>query len=314
MTAQLQGMIPVRKEPGYTSNDVVSKLRGILHMKRIGHTGTLDPAAEGVLPVCLGSATKLCALIADRDKEYVAVCRLGTQTDTLDMEGEVLRSIPDSEVRAAVTEDSLRAAAAAFTGEIRQVPPMYSAVRIGGRHLYEFARRGEEVEREARTVTVHELEILSVDLPLFTMRVRCSKGTYIRTLCADIGEALGTGAAMAHLTRTRVGAFTLDMSLTLSEIEAARDDGTLPGRIIPIEAFFSDAPEAELTQLGLDRLANGNPVPLTEISLGRESADGSIRMYDGQGRFCALYRIDKEKKAAVPVRMFPVPGPGPDRT
>ena len=187
----------IYKEAGYTSSDVVARLRGILHMRKIGHTGTLDPDAEGVLPVCLGKGTKLCELIADRDKEYVAVLRLGTVTDTQDMSGTVLRSIPDEEVIKRVTPEALEEAAAKFRGPIRQVPPMYSAVKIGGKRLYELARQGRTVERPAREVTIYELEIINAALPLVTLRVRCSKGTYIRTLCQDLGEELGTGGAMA---------------------------------------------------------------------------------------------------------------------
>ena len=214
------GMMTIYKEAGYTSSDVVARLRGILHMRKIGHTGTLDPDAEGVLPVCLGIGTKLCELIADRDKEYVAVMRLGTVTDTQDMSGEVLAQISDEEVRRLATEEALSDAVSSFRGVIKQVPPMYSAVKINGKRLYELARQGKTVERKEREVTIHELEIQEVVLPLVTMRVRCSKGTYIRTLCQDIGEKLGTGAAMEHLLRTRVGQFDLDHAITLDEAEA----------------------------------------------------------------------------------------------
>ena len=214
------GMMTIYKEAGYTSSDVVARLRGILHMRKIGHTGTLDPDAEGVLPVCLGKGTKLCELIADRDKEYVAVLRLGTVTDTQDMSGTVLRSIPDEEVIKRVTPEALEEAAAKFRGPIRQVPPMYSAVKIGGKRLYELARQGRTVERPAREVTIYELEIINAALPLVTLRVRCSKGTYIRTLCQDLGEELGTGGAMESLLRTRVGRFRLEEAIRLDDAEA----------------------------------------------------------------------------------------------
>ena len=203
------GMMTIYKEAGYTSSDVVSRLRGILHMKKIGHTGTLDPDAEGVLPVCLGNGTKLCELIADRDKEYAAVMRLGTVTDTQDMSGEVLSQISDEEVAGMVTEADILKAASDFTGKISQIPPMYSAVKVGGKRLYQLARQGRTIDRPAREVTIHELTVTDVQLPLVTMRVRCSKGTYIRTLCQDIGEKLGTGGTMESLLRTRVGSFTL---------------------------------------------------------------------------------------------------------
>ena len=216
----LDGMITVYKEAGFTSNDVVAKLRGILRQKKIGHTGTLDPDAEGVLPVCLGKGTKLCELIADRDKEYEAVLRLGVVTDTQDISGAVLSRLPDEAVRERVTGTALRAAAAGFVGDYDQIPPMYSALKVGGKKLYELARAGQTVERAPRRVHIYELEIGRVALPLVTMRVRCSKGTYIRTLCHDLGEKLGVGGTMESLLRTRVGDFTLSEAKKLSELEA----------------------------------------------------------------------------------------------
>ena len=208
----LNGMLDVCKERGYTSNDAVAKLRGILHMKKIGHTGTLDPEAEGVLPVCLCNGTKLVSLIEDTDKEYSAVLRLGITTDTQDLApgAKMLSSVPDEEVLRKVTPEMVRQTAGMFVGEISQVPPMYSAVRVNGKRLYELAREGKTVERAARTIRIYEIEITDIDLPRVTMRVRCSKGTYIRTLCNDIGERLGVGGVMEHLVRTRVGMFRLE--------------------------------------------------------------------------------------------------------
>ena len=180
------GMINVCKEKGFTSHDVVAKLRGILHQKRIGHTGTLDPDATGVLPVCLGKGTKLCDMITDRDKTYRAVMLLGRITDTQDISGQII-----SEKEVCVGEDDIRNVAAAFVGDYMQVPPMYSAIKVDGKKLYELARAGQEIERKARHVVIHSLEITDVRLPYVTMKVCCSKGTYIRTLCQDIGEKLG---------------------------------------------------------------------------------------------------------------------------
>jgi len=305
------GMMTIYKEAGYTSSDVVARLRGILHMKKIGHTGTLDPDAEGVLPVCLGNGTKLCELIADRDKEYVAVMRLGTVTDTQDMSGEVLRSIPDEEVSRMVTKDAVEEAAACFRGKISQIPPMYSAVKINGKRLYQLARQGHTIERPAREVTIHELVITGVELPLVTMRVRCSKGTYIRTLCQDIGEKLGTGGAMESLLRTRVGSFTLDRSIRLDEAEAIMKSGQ-PDRIrdyiMPVDSFFGDAPRATVKQEGLKALLNGNTVKrsLTDLPRGKEKCD--VRMYDPYGRFCALYSYDPARDELKNVKMFPAGG------
>ena len=302
------GMITIYKEAGYTSSDVVARLRGILHMKKIGHTGTLDPDAEGVLPVCLGNGTKLCELIADRDKEYVAVMRLGTVTDTQDMSGEVLRSISDEEVAAAVTESGIEEAAACFRGKISQIPPMYSAVKINGKRLYQLARQGRTVERPAREVTIHELVITKVELPLVTMRVRCSKGTYIRTLCQDIGEKLGTGGTMESLLRTRVGSFTLDQSIRLDEAEAimkSDEPDRIRDYIMPVDSFFGDAPRATVKQEGLKALLNGNTVKrsLTDLPRGKEKRD--VRMYGPDGQFCALYSYDPVRDELKNVKMFP---------
>ena len=302
------GMMTIYKEAGYTSSDVVARLRGILHMKKIGHTGTLDPDAEGVLPVCLGNGTKLCELIADRDKEYVAVMRLGTVTDTQDMSGEVLRSISDEEVAAAVTESGIEEAAACFRGKISQVPPMYSAVKINGKRLYQLARQGRTVERPAREVTIHELVITKVELPLVTMRVRCSKGTYIRTLCQDIGEKLGTGGTMESLLRTRVGSFTLDQSIRLDEAEEimkSDEPDRIRDYIMPVDSFFGDAPRATVRQEGLKALLNGNTVKrsLTDLPRGKEKRD--VRMYGPDGQFCALYSYDPVRDELKNVKMFP---------
>ena len=301
-------MITIYKEAGYTSSDVVARLRGILHMKKIGHTGTLDPDAEGVLPVCLGNGTKLCELIADRDKEYVAVMRLGTVTDTQDMSGEVLRSISDEEVAAAVTESGIEEAAACFRGKISQIPPMYSAVKINGKRLYQLARQGRTVERPAREVTIHELVITKVELPLVTMRVRCSKGTYIRTLCQDIGEKLGTGGTMESLLRTRVGSFTLDQSIRLDEAEEimkSDEPDRIRDYIMPVDSFFGDAPRATVKQEGLKALLNGNTVKrsLTDLPRGKEKRD--VRMYGPDGQFCALYSYDPVRDELKNVKMFP---------
>ena len=210
----LNGIINVYKEAGFTSHDVVAKMRGICGQKKIGHTGTLDPAATGVLPVCLGSGTRLCDMLTEKDKEYVAVLLLGMTTDTQDTTGTVLSR---KEVNA--SEEEVAEAVTSFVGDYDQVPPMYSALKVNGKKLYELARAGKEVEREARRVRIEEIEILHMELPRVTMRVVCSKGTYIRTLCADIGNKLCCGGTMESLQRTRVGIFKLEEALTLSRKE-----------------------------------------------------------------------------------------------
>ena len=304
------GMLVIRKEAGYTSSDVVAKLRGILHMRKIGHTGTLDPMAEGVLPVCLGSATKLAELIADRDKEYVARMRLGVTTDTQDMTGTVLEEKPVTDL----TEEDVRAAARQFVGEIEQIPPMYSAVWSNGKRLYDLARKGVTVERTPRKVRISELEVQEVDLPYVTLRVVCSKGTYIRTLCEDLGNALGTGGAMEHLLRTRVGTFTLDEALTLGEVQALMkpEAGAMPSgtedriedHIIPIDAFFADDPAVHVRDEDLKFLRNGNPLSGSNTVEGRIPHTERVRVYDERGEFYALYRYEKSRRRILPVKMF----------
>lgn len=203
----------IYKEAGYTSHDVVAKLRGIVGQKKIGHTGTLDPDAVGVLPVCFGNATKLCDMMTDKGKEYEALMRLGVTTDTQDMSGKVL-----AEHEVNVNVAGVESAVMGFVGGYDQIPPMYSALKVNGKKLYELAREGREVERQPRHVDISYIRILEIGLPEVRFAVGCSKGTYIRTLCADIGEKLGCGAAMAALRRTRVGNFRIEDSIRLSKV------------------------------------------------------------------------------------------------
>ena len=210
----VNGIINVYKEKGYTSFDVVAKLRGIFKQKKIGHTGTLDPDAEGVLPVCLGKATKVCDLLTDKSKEYEAVLLLGKVTDTQDITGTVLE---EKDVK--VTEEAVRETVLSFVGDYMQIPPMYSALKVNGKKLCDLAREGKTVERQARPVKILTIDILDVTLPRVRMRVHCSKGTYIRTLCQDIGEKLGCGGCMESLLRTQVSEFLLKDALKIGEIE-----------------------------------------------------------------------------------------------
>ena len=203
----IHGIINVYKEKGFTSHDVVAKLRGIVGQKKIGHTGTLDPDATGVLPVCLGKATKLCDLLTDKNKTYEAVLLLGKTTDTQDITGEVL----EEKSTEALTEEKVREAIEGFIGDYEQIPPMYSALKVNGKKLYELAREGKVIERKARPVKILDIQILEIDLPKVRMEVSCSKGTYIRTLCHDIGEKLGCGGCMESLIRTRVSTFRIEV-------------------------------------------------------------------------------------------------------
>ncbi|MCM1244927.1 MAG: tRNA pseudouridine(55) synthase TruB [Roseburia sp.] len=308
----MDGIINVYKEKGFTSHDVVAKLRGILHQKKIGHTGTLDPDATGVLPVCIGKATKVCELLTDRSKSYTAVVKLGIVTDTQDMTGTVIR-----EQEAEVNLEEIKEAAAGFTGEIWQTPPMYSAVKVNGKRLYELARQGIEVERKKRKITVYSCEVTEYhpETKEFTMEVTCSKGTYIRTLCHEIGEALSCGACMASLVRTAVEPFSLSEAHTLSQIEEFCQAGRLEEILMPVDGLFENFPKVIVSAEGLRYLRNGNVLgeelcevsaPASHGSAGYSSAcDGSmVRMYDAEGRFYALYRYDSSRSAFINEKMF----------
>ena len=294
------GVINIYKEKGFTSHDVVAKMRGILKQKKIGHTGTLDPDAEGVLPVCLGSATKLCDLLTDREKEYVAVMRLGVVTDTQDLSGTVLK-----ETMAEVSKEEVLEAIRSFNGEYGQIPPMYSALKVDGKRLYELARQGKEVERKPRLVTIYETEILSINLPEVTFRIHCSKGTYIRTLCHDIGEKLGCGAAMASLRRTRSGQFKLDSAVRLSELEQIRDEGNLDKVLIPVDEMFADYAAVHVPEESTRLVENGNSFCLNRIYERRMFGNGErVRVYDRTGRFYGVYQFDRSGNKFVPWKMF----------
>lgn len=310
----MDGIINVYKEKGYTSHDVVAKMRGILRMKKIGHTGTLDPEAEGVLPVCLGKGTKLCDMLTDKTKTYRAVLLLGQETDTQDTSGQVTAAYPVEVTPRQVTE-----AANSFLGVYMQIPPMYSALKVNGKKLYELARAGKEIERQARPVEILDIRVEHVELPRVTMSVTCSKGTYIRTLCYDIGRKLGCGGCMEALLRTRVDRFCLEDSLKLSEIEALRDSGEIERYVMPVDTIFLDLPKL-VTQAGDgDKLVhNGNPfaaeyaVEETEQSAdpevgGRDGLSHSLpraRVYDSAGQFIGVYGYDETKRRYQPQKLF----------
>lgn len=296
----LNGVINVYKEKGYTSHDVVAKLRGILKQKKIGHTGTLDPEAEGVLPVCLGNATKLCDMLTEKRKEYIAEFLCGVVTDTQDMTGTVL-----SRSKTDLTEEAVRTVIMSFLGESDQIPPMYSACKVNGRRLYELAREGKEVERKARRITIYELEILGMELPNVTIRVLCSKGTYIRTLCHDIGQKLGCGAAMQSLLRTRVERFTLADARRLDEIKEFWEKDEIGRILIPVDAMFETLPAITVTPFFLTALQNGNPLYLRQIKGKSGWMDGEqTRVYDEAGKFYGIYAFLAMKGRFQPVKMF----------
>ncbi len=298
------GIINIYKEAGFTSHDVVAKLRGILKQKKIGHTGTLDPEAVGVLPVCLGKGTKVCDLLTDKDKVYETVMRLGVVTDTQDMTGNVLRESPVH-----VTREELEAVMRQFLGDYDQIPPMYSALKVQGKKLCELAREGRVIERKPRRVQILGLELrgMEEDGIHVHMRVHCSKGTYIRTLCHDIGERLGCGAAMEKLIRTRVGVFKIEDALTLAQVEVCVQNQKIDHLIRSIDSMFSMWP-AGRTGAAVDRLLyNGNMLYRKDMVLEekREPESGEkFRIYDSQGQFCAVYVYDGRHRMFKNEKMF----------
>lgn len=300
------GVINVYKEKGFTSHDVVAKLRGILKQKKIGHTGTLDPDAEGVLPVCLGSATKLCDMLTGETKEYVTVLRLGVKTDTQDLSGKIL-----NEREVTVKADQITAIIQSFVGASMQIPPMYSALKVNGQKLYELARKGQVVERKPRPIEIYEIEILAVQLPRITMRVVCSKGTYIRTLCNDIGETAGCYGAMESLRRTKVSSFCIEHASTLSEIEKMRDADRLFELILPVDQMFAHLPACVVRTEYQKLIANGNAFSVNHLKedcalfmAGTGEEDGQVRVYDEKHCFYGVYRYERTSQKFIPVKMF----------
>lgn len=306
-------------------------------MKKIGHTGTLDPAAEGVLPVCLGKGTRLCDMLTDRTKTYRAVLLLGRETDTQDTTGAVVAEYPVD-----VTEDQVRETVMSFLGIYMQVPPMYSALKVNGKKLYELARAGKEVERQPRQVEILDISVEQVDLPRVTLTVTCTKGTYIRTLCYDIGRKLGCGGCMESLLRTRVDRFELKDSLRLSQIEDLRDRGEIELHVMPVDEVFLDLPKLVMRPGDGDKLVhNGNPfVPELAVmsggtktgahaavgaAAGPDTASGAdeqsgmfaadagaaaghrlpqARVYDSAGQFIGIYGYNEDKKRYQPRKVF----------
>ena len=305
----VNGIINVYKEKGYTSFDVVAKLRGIFKQKKIGHTGTLDPDAEGVLPVCLGKATKVCDLLTDKSKEYEAVLLLGKVTDTQDITGTVLE---EKDVK--VTEEAVRETVLSFVGDYMQIPPMYSALKVNGKKLCDLAREGKTVERQARPVKILTIDILDVTLPRVRMRVHCSKGTYIRTLCQDIGEKLGCGGCMESLLRTRVGEFALADAIKLSEVEAYviahRSDATETEELqLPflqaVDTVFLKYESATVDGQFRKYLYNGNRLrPEMFLEEHESMRMAPVRVYDDEGAFFGIYEYQAEKEDYKPLKVF----------
>lgn len=280
------GIIIIDKPAGWTSMDVCAKLRGILKTKKIGHAGTLDPMATGVLPVFVGQATRAVSFAEGGEKEYVAGLRLGLTTNTQDTEGETLTQSP-----VAVGREELEAVLPRFTGEISQIPPMFSAIKINGQKLYDLARQGKEVERKARAVTIFALEVVEqVSETDYILRVRCSKGTYVRTLCHDIGQALGCGGCMFSLRRTMAAGFTLDESVTLEQMQEGGE-----ALLRPTDSLFRDRPDYRLkTEKQEERCRNGNPFFIQE-----NLPEGEYRIYGREREFLCLSRLQGDTMTSL---------------
>lgn len=294
----INGILNIYKEPGFTSHDVVAKLRGIIKQKKIGHTGTLDPQATGVLPVCLGKATKLCDMLTDTKKEYRASFRLGIKTDTEDIWGTVTE-----ESEADVSEKQVEDTVFSFVGDYEQVPPMYSALKVGGKKLYELAREGKVIERKTRPVTIFEINDLRIDLPDIHMTVVCSKGTYIRSLGRDIGEKLGCGACMTALERTAASGFYKSGSHTLEEIEELMREDKIMEAVIPPDQIFLDFPERTVKKQYAKILYNGNPLKKDCFTLP-VSTEQRLKIYDEDGHFIGIYDWKDQKSMYFPDKIF----------
>lgn len=284
------GVVNVNKQRGWTSHDVVAKLRAVLGVRRIGHAGTLDPLATGVLPILVGKATRIAQYLVQWEKEYRVVLRLGETTDTQDATGSPLasRSVEG------VTPERIREVVAGFVGCQQQLPPMYSAVKVKGVPLYKAARAGRTVERETRQITVHDIAVVDVAGCDVTLVVRCSKGTYIRTLCADIGEALAVGGHVRELSRTRVGPLRVEEALTVDEIAVRQSRGELGERLMSLDQALHALPAVSLDQSTADRVVHGVPVPLEEVrweagaAAAGQAAGTIVRLKDPSGRLLAL--------------------------
>ena len=295
----LSGILPVDKPAGFTSFDVIAKLRGVTHTRKIGHSGTLDPMATGVLPLFFGTATKACSILPNEDKCYTASLKFGMTTDTEDITGKVL-----SETPSAVTEERFRAVAAEFVGTLMQTPPMYSAVKVGGRPLYDLARKGREVERPAKEIMVYSLDVTAFDEEAQTAQIEvfCGKGTYIRTLIADMGRILGCGAVMTALRRTEAGGFRESECYTIAEVQEMTANGTLEAALLPPRRLFDSLPRLELCDFDARLYQNGVPLELEKRGWGGISGD--IAVYDRRGEFLGVSYMDEAENELKLRKLF----------
>ncbi len=299
----IDGIINVYKESGYTSFDVVAKLRGILKQKKIGHTGTLDPMAEGVLMVCLGKGTKLVDMITSGTKEYEASMRLGIHTDTEDITGHILDTC---DIPKDLTEENILDVINSFVGKYNQIPPMYSAIKKDGKKLYEYARSGIEIEREPRPVEIYSIDDIKIEIPDISFRVHCSKGTYIRSLCRDIGHKLNVGGTLTGLTRSEVHGFYLKDALKLSEIETLVREDKISEYVLPVDALLEKYSDFNVLEKYNKYLYNGNKLYINQMvkrSEEKKALSDIIRVYSND-EFVALYEYDKQENNYKPYKMF----------
>ena len=302
MTAR-QGILALNKPAGMTSHDCVAKIRRIFSTKKVGHTGTLDPEVTGVLPICIGRATKIAEYMSDYGKEYIGEVTLGFSTETEDAHGAKVSEKPVTEdIPFQVIEDILKS----MTGEIEQIPPMYSAVKVNGKKLYEYARQGISVERPKRKVTIHELELLNSDktltkeIPVFSFRVKCSKGTYVRTLAVEIGERLGLPAHMSNLIRTASGPFTIDECVTFEQLESG--DIPLDEYLVPLEKGIAHFPKWTVSDEWLFKIKNGSV-----LEAPKELEQSPFGVYNEEGKCLAIYEFHPSKPGLIkPVKVLAI--------
>ena len=302
MSGTISGVLNIYKEAHWTSFDVVAKIRGICHVRKIGHAGTLDPAAEGVLPVCVGKATRIVDLLSGEIKTYCAQMKLGEETDTLDQTGTVVRRA-DPAVFDRLTEGQVREVIDSFVGGYDQVPPMYSARHVQGKRLYELARAGKSVERTAVPVRIDRIVIDEISIPDIALTVTCGRGTYIRSLCADIGEKLGCGGVMTHLVRTRVGPFEISDALTIGQVQERLAEKSFGDLLMPVDQVFAERPAVTVAS-SCEKLAyNGNKIPLAGFQTDDLPAE-DFRLYDSRGQFIGIFGIEENGQTVKPVKMF----------
>ncbi|AOZ94267.1 tRNA pseudouridine(55) synthase TruB [Paenibacillus crassostreae] len=301
--SELEGILAVYKPAGFTSHDVVAKVRRILKMKRIGHTGTLDPQVTGVLPLCLGRATRVVEYMQELPKEYIATMRLGLATDTEDLTGRIIEQV-DS---VSISKEEVEKVLITFQGTISQVPPMYSAVKVDGKRLYELAREGKTVERKSREVTIYEIVMTNSSWdgihPELTFRALCSKGTYIRTLCVDIGRALGLPSVMVKLERTKSAGINAEHCLSFDDIQRYMDEGTLHSHLIPVDQAIPHLSAHTVSEDKTNAAIQGQRLSYKSVS-PEVTGDEPIRLYDHEHRFLGIFQRQQETGAIAPIKVF----------